>query len=192
MLRALVKRRGSTPGTASPAGCGVFTDNADLTRRKLLRVVEIAEILGVSKQRADQLRRQPASGRSSPRNVWWKGPLARRSPGKATLSWLLDRREEAGDRSPRRRYTLGLSGSRERSDSPLDRGSELAVVHFPVLRRGARSGQPATAGSIRVLGVSACRARVLGRVNPSSPPGRSAYRWKAFTWKAFTLGGGSR
>jgi hypothetical protein len=36
-----------------------FTDTADMTRRKLLRVVEIAEILGVSKQRADQLRREP-------------------------------------------------------------------------------------------------------------------------------------
>jgi predicted DNA-binding transcriptional regulator AlpA len=30
-----------------------------MTRRKLLRVVEIAEMLGVSKQRADQLRREP-------------------------------------------------------------------------------------------------------------------------------------
>jgi hypothetical protein len=30
-----------------------------MTRRKLLRVVEIAELLGVSKQRADQLRREP-------------------------------------------------------------------------------------------------------------------------------------
>jgi hypothetical protein len=30
-----------------------------MTRRKLLRVVEIAEILGVSKQRADQPRREP-------------------------------------------------------------------------------------------------------------------------------------
>jgi predicted DNA-binding transcriptional regulator AlpA len=30
-----------------------------VTRRKLLRVVEIAEILGMSKQRADQLRREP-------------------------------------------------------------------------------------------------------------------------------------
>jgi predicted DNA-binding transcriptional regulator AlpA len=30
-----------------------------MTRRKLLRVVDIAELLGVSKQRADQLRREP-------------------------------------------------------------------------------------------------------------------------------------
>jgi hypothetical protein len=30
-----------------------------MTRRKLLRVVEIAEILGETKQRADQLRREP-------------------------------------------------------------------------------------------------------------------------------------
>jgi hypothetical protein len=30
-----------------------------MTRRKLLRVVEIAQILGVSKQRADQLPREP-------------------------------------------------------------------------------------------------------------------------------------
>jgi hypothetical protein len=30
-----------------------------MTRRKLLRVVEIAEILGATKQRADQLRREP-------------------------------------------------------------------------------------------------------------------------------------
>jgi hypothetical protein len=29
-----------------------------MTRRKLLRVVDIAEVLGVSKQRADQLRRE--------------------------------------------------------------------------------------------------------------------------------------
>jgi hypothetical protein len=36
-----------------------------MTRRKLHRVVEIAEILGVSKQRADQLRREPdVPGRS--------------------------------------------------------------------------------------------------------------------------------
>jgi hypothetical protein len=36
-----------------------------VTRRKLLRVVEIAEILGVSKQRADQLRREPDFRRRS-------------------------------------------------------------------------------------------------------------------------------
>jgi hypothetical protein len=30
-----------------------------MARRKLLRVVEIAELLGVSKLRADQLRREP-------------------------------------------------------------------------------------------------------------------------------------
>jgi hypothetical protein len=36
-----------------------------MTRRKLLRVVEIAEILGVSKQRADQLRLRPTSRRRS-------------------------------------------------------------------------------------------------------------------------------
>jgi hypothetical protein len=90
MLRALVKRRGSTPGTASPAGCGVFTDNADLTRRKLLRVVEIAEILGVSKQRADQLRRQPASGRSSPRMFGGRGhwPGAHRARPRCPGSWI--------------------------------------------------------------------------------------------------------
>jgi hypothetical protein len=37
-----------------------------MTRRKLLRVVEIAEILGVSKQRADQLRQRPDLGSRGP------------------------------------------------------------------------------------------------------------------------------
>ncbi|SRR6266545_3247128 len=146
---------------------GILADTGGpVTRRKLLRVVEIAEILpGTGRSLgsrgpmggcrrstvgADLCERRSAVegalgrlGRSSPRNVWWKGPLARRSPGKATPSWLLDLLEEAGDRSPRCRYTLGLSGSRGRSDSPLDRGSELAVVHSPVLCDMA-SGRPRT------------------------------------------------
>jgi predicted DNA-binding transcriptional regulator AlpA len=44
-----------------------------MTRRKLLRVVEIAEILGVSKQRADQLRREPDF--PPPLDRWARGDL---------------------------------------------------------------------------------------------------------------------
>jgi predicted DNA-binding transcriptional regulator AlpA len=45
--------------TASSAGSDDSRILRTMTRRKLLRVVEIAEILGVSKQRADQLRHEP-------------------------------------------------------------------------------------------------------------------------------------
>jgi predicted DNA-binding transcriptional regulator AlpA len=44
-----------------------------MTRRKLLRVVEIAEILGVSNQRADQLRRGPDF--PAPVDRWARGDL---------------------------------------------------------------------------------------------------------------------
>jgi hypothetical protein len=44
-----------------------------MTRRKLLRVVDIAEILGVSKQRADQLRREPDF--PAPVDRWARGDL---------------------------------------------------------------------------------------------------------------------
>jgi len=44
-----------------------------MTRRKLLRVVEIAEILGVGKQRADQLRREPDF--PAPVDRWARGDL---------------------------------------------------------------------------------------------------------------------
>jgi predicted DNA-binding transcriptional regulator AlpA len=44
-----------------------------VTRGKLLRVVEIAEILGVSKQRADQLRREPDF--PAPVDSWARGDL---------------------------------------------------------------------------------------------------------------------
>jgi hypothetical protein len=37
-----------------------------MTRRKLLRVVDIAELLGVSKQRADQLRQRVGVQKSDP------------------------------------------------------------------------------------------------------------------------------
>src|SRR5512132_2199259 len=44
-----------------------------MTRRKLLRVVEIAELLGVSKQRADQRRREPDF--PAPGDRWARGDL---------------------------------------------------------------------------------------------------------------------
>jgi predicted DNA-binding transcriptional regulator AlpA len=44
-----------------------------VTLRKLLRVVEIAEILGVSKQRADRLRREPDF--PAPVDRWARGDL---------------------------------------------------------------------------------------------------------------------
>ena len=44
-----------------------------VTRRRLLRVGEIAEILGVSKQRADQLRREPDF--PAPVGRWARGDL---------------------------------------------------------------------------------------------------------------------
>jgi len=44
-----------------------------MTRRKFLRVVEIAEMLGVSKQRADQLRREPDF--PAPVDRWARGDL---------------------------------------------------------------------------------------------------------------------
>jgi hypothetical protein len=44
-----------------------------MTRWKLLRVVEIAEILGASKQRADQLRREPNF--PAPVDRWARGDL---------------------------------------------------------------------------------------------------------------------
>jgi predicted DNA-binding transcriptional regulator AlpA len=44
-----------------------------MTPPKRLRVVEIAEILGVSKQRADQLRRQPDF--PTPVDRWARGDL---------------------------------------------------------------------------------------------------------------------
>jgi hypothetical protein len=50
-----------------------FTHRRIVTRRKLLRVVEIAEILGVSKQRADQLRGEPDF--PAPIDRWARGDL---------------------------------------------------------------------------------------------------------------------
>jgi predicted DNA-binding transcriptional regulator AlpA len=44
-----------------------------MTRRKLLRIVEFAEILGVSKQRADQLRLDPDF--PAPVDRWARGDL---------------------------------------------------------------------------------------------------------------------
>lgn len=44
-----------------------------VTRRKLLRLVDVAELLGVSKQRADQLRRQPDF--PVPVDRWARGDL---------------------------------------------------------------------------------------------------------------------
>jgi hypothetical protein len=46
-----------------------------MTRRKVLRVVDIAEILGVSKQRADQLRREPDF--PAPVDRWARGICGR-------------------------------------------------------------------------------------------------------------------
>jgi hypothetical protein len=66
-----------------------------MTRRKLLRAVEIAEILGVSKQRADQLRREPDSRRRSA-----DGRLPRR---RWTICSLSAKRSDAGDGEGRTR-----------------------------------------------------------------------------------------
>jgi prophage regulatory protein len=44
-----------------------------VTRRNLLRLVDIAEILGVTKQRVDQLRRRPDF--PSPVDSWARGDL---------------------------------------------------------------------------------------------------------------------
>jgi len=64
-------------------------------RRKLLRVVEIAEILGVSKQRADQLRREPdfpaPVDRRARRNLWAAADVG---PWRANLRW---RRSAVGE-----------------------------------------------------------------------------------------------
>jgi predicted DNA-binding transcriptional regulator AlpA len=64
-------------------------------RRKLLRVVEIAEILGVSKQRADQLRREPdfpaPVDRWARRNLWAAADVG---PWRANLRW---RRSAVGE-----------------------------------------------------------------------------------------------
>jgi predicted DNA-binding transcriptional regulator AlpA len=54
-------------------GPNPFTDTAEYDRRKLVRVVEIAKILGVSKQRADQLRREPDF--PAPVDRWARGDL---------------------------------------------------------------------------------------------------------------------
>ena len=73
MLRALVKRRGSSAiysFSLAPATSRILRT---MTRRKLLRVVETAEILGVSKQRADQLRREPDF--PAPVDRWARGDL---------------------------------------------------------------------------------------------------------------------
>jgi hypothetical protein len=83
-----------------------------VTRRKLLRVVEIAEFLGVSKQRADQLRREPDF--PAPVDRWARGDLwaAETFDGGAALHW---RRDPVGSedselaRAPRGRRAPALS-----------------------------------------------------------------------------------
>jgi hypothetical protein len=60
----------STPPRRSPA---TSLKLRTMRRQKLLRVVENAEILGVSKQRADQLRREPDF--PAPVNRWAPGDL---------------------------------------------------------------------------------------------------------------------
>ncbi len=57
----------------SPRVSGDFMDTADYDATEALRVVEIAEILGVSKQRADQLRREPDF--PTPVDRWARGHL---------------------------------------------------------------------------------------------------------------------
>jgi predicted DNA-binding transcriptional regulator AlpA len=46
---------------------------SSVTRRRLLRVVDVAKMLGVSKQRADQLRREPDF--PEPVDCWARGDL---------------------------------------------------------------------------------------------------------------------
>jgi predicted DNA-binding transcriptional regulator AlpA len=60
---------GGKPPSPSPATSRILT----MTRRKLLRIVEFAEILGVSKQRADQLRLDPDF--PAPVDRWARGDL---------------------------------------------------------------------------------------------------------------------
>jgi hypothetical protein len=60
-------------GKSSPPAPASSRILRTMTRRKLLRVVEIADILGVSKQRADQLRREPDS--PAPVDRWGRGDL---------------------------------------------------------------------------------------------------------------------
>src|SRR6266545_3667867 len=65
--------RASGPRQSLPPAPGSSRILRTMTRRKLLRVVEIAEILGVSKQRADQLRREPDF--PPPLDRWARGDL---------------------------------------------------------------------------------------------------------------------
>jgi hypothetical protein len=65
--------RGSGPRQAFPPAPRSSRILRTVTRRKLLRVVEIAEILGVSKQRAHQVRREPDF--PAPVDGWARGDL---------------------------------------------------------------------------------------------------------------------
>src|SRR6266545_1135241 len=171
-----------------------------VTRRKLRRVVEIAEILGVSKQRADQLRRPPdfparsivgleeICGRAQTFDGGRGSTPAARPGGVRALSRFLATAPALGPLASRLGEPHLRSASSRKSRPPMQRVLSYRKANDPtrVVGKRAYNGPFAASGALKAQPE---QRRSSKQRSNSSPPPRSLshQQWCHFTWRRIRL-----